>query len=420
MTAAPVLPRSLPPPAVPPREPKHLPALDGVRGLAILLVLFAHATVNVATGPWPTLPGRLYFTLCSFGWIGVDLFFVLSGFLITRILINTRAGPGYFRNFYARRALRIFPLYYGVLTVLFVTNALMGRHPPDADSSAWLWCYASNIALACKGGPLNYGDWFATGHFWSLAVEEQFYLLWPVVVLLCSPTALRRICLGCLLAALVLRVILVCSAANQFAVYLLTPCKMDALAAGAWLASAVHSGGVHALERPARTVAGGSGGALLYLVANAFQRGQWLPYDDAFMRTLGLSLLWAFFGAVLVQALAADPQSRTGRFFRSALLGWLGKYSYGIYVFNGLFSPLVLALVLRSTAGWDAFRQSLTYAAASATFALTAAWWSWQLYEMHWLRLKRLFAYPWRGRPSAGASDDPAATPAPPTTVLTS
>lgn len=381
-------------------EANHLPALDGVRGLAIFVVLFAHAAINVPPGPWPSLAGRLYFTLCSFGWIGVDLFFVLSGFLITRILIEARQSPGYFRNFYARRSLRIFPLYYGVLAFLLVANVLGGVSPGSADgvdSFGWLWLYASNIGLAVKGDHLYYSDWFVTGHFWSLAVEEQFYLVWPVVVLWCGPAGLRRVCLGCLAGALVLRVALVYSGASLFAVYLQTPCKMDTFAAGAWLASAVHSGGLAALVRPARLVAAGGAAVLAMLAGTAFQRGQWYPYDDAFMRTLGLSILWAFFGAILVLALAADQRSSTGQFFRSRLLRWLGKYSYGIYVFHGLFSPLVLPWVLARTEGAGAFRQSLVYELVTATLALTVAWWSWHLYERHWLRLKRFFSSssPW-------------------------
>lgn len=368
----------------------HLPALDGVRGLAIFIVLFAHAAVYVPPGPWPSLSGRIYFTLCSFGWVGVDLFFVLSGFLITRILMEARETPGYFRNFYARRALRIFPLYYGALAFLYLTTVLSG---PDTagDSFAWLWFYASNIGLAVKGDHLSYSDWFVTGHFWSLAVEEQFYLIWPVVVLFCTPVGLRRVCLGCLAGAFALRVALVLNGASLFAVYLQTPCKMDTFAAGAWLASAIRSNGIAALLRPARLVAAGGAAVLAVLAGAAFRRGQWLPYDDAFMRTLGLSVLWAFFGAILVLAIAADQRSSTGRFFRASPLRWLGKYSYGIYVFHGLFSALVLPWVLTHTRGAGAFRQSLAYELVTATLALTAAWWSWHLYERHWLQLKRFF-----------------------------
>lgn len=375
-------------------EAIHLPALDGVRGLAITVVLFAHAAINVPAGPWPSLVGRAYFTLCSFGWIGVDLFFVLSGFLITRILIEARQSPGYFRNFYARRALRIFPLYYGVLALLFLLNVLVEPSPSSGksvDSFAWLWFYVSNIGLVIKGQELHFSDWYLTGHFWSLAVEEQFYLIWPVVVLMSSPAGLRRVCLGFMVAALVLRIFLVANGASLFAVYLQTPCKMDTFAAGAWLACAVHAGELASLVRPARWVALGGVVFLAILGGTAFQRGQWYPYDDAFMRTLGLSMLWAFFGSLLVLALAAKQQSVTGRFFSSAPLRWLGKYSYGIYVFHGLLAPLVVAWVLARTDGVGAFLQSLAYILTSSTLAILVAWCSWHLYERHWLRLKRFF-----------------------------
>ena len=91
---------------------RHIPALDGVRGLAILLVLFYHTTI-VEPGPWWAT--MLHATCRNFGWTGVDLFFVLSGFLITGILVDAKGRPNFLRNFYARRVLRIFPLYYAYL-----------------------------------------------------------------------------------------------------------------------------------------------------------------------------------------------------------------------------------------------------------------------------------------------------------------
>jgi peptidoglycan/LPS O-acetylase OafA/YrhL len=376
-----------------------------VRGLAILLVLFAHAAVNVPPGPWPALPGRLFFTLCSFGWVGVDLFFVLSGFLITGILLDARGAPHYFRNFYARRTLRIFPLYYGVLVALLVVAPLFPSPVPASgtagDNPLWLWLYASNVGVALKGGSLHFSDWFVTGHFWSLAVEEQFYLAWPVVVLLFGPKGLRRVCVGCMAGALALRAVLATCGADAHATCYLTPCKMDALAAGAWLAATVREVGVGPLVRPARLVAVAAGAVLLCLAADAFAAGRGEPYDSLFMRTVGLSVLWAFFAAVLVLALAAPPDSVAGRFWRSPPLGWLGKYSYGIYVFHGLFSPLLGLVVLTHLDGWDALGQSVAYEALTAGLALPLAWLSWHVYERHWLRLKRFF--PAHGGTTGGA-----------------
>ncbi|HEX6051682.1 MAG TPA: acyltransferase, partial [Gemmatimonadaceae bacterium] len=172
----------------------HVPALDGVRGLAVALVLVCHVAWDFSS---PSYMERGLIEVARAGWIGVDLFFVLSGFLITGILLDTRGGPKYFRHFYVRRTLRIFPLYYAILVGVFVITPLVAatrdrRWFTDiVDQQGWFWTYTSNVFLAVTG------RWEQTGilgHFWSLAVEEQFYLIWPAVVLLLSPRQLRTAC----------------------------------------------------------------------------------------------------------------------------------------------------------------------------------------------------------------------------------
>ena len=171
------------------RVTPYFPALDGLRALAVLMVLFVHAAPD----------------LCPWGWMGVQTFFVLSGFLISGILVDSRTAAGRYCNFYARRALRIFPLYYGVLLLcgggLWVTGGSWPQH-------AWLWLvYLQNFAwflpgtfsdlLRTSGGKV-FG---AIGHLWSLAVEEQFYLIWPPIVFACaSRRRLAAIC-GLLIGA---------------------------------------------------------------------------------------------------------------------------------------------------------------------------------------------------------------------------
>jgi hypothetical protein len=157
----------------------HQPALDGVRGIAILLVLFHHFTVFdpiTGVGAWLGFAALL-------GWCGVDLFFVLSGFLITGILIDARGSSRYFSSFYMRRSLRIFPLYF---LVVFLSFVVLPRFPALHDVLAgptdvvqWpYWTYLVNFAIADRAQFLH----GILDISWSLAIEEQFYIVWAVVV----------------------------------------------------------------------------------------------------------------------------------------------------------------------------------------------------------------------------------------------
>ena len=158
-------------PAIPhPASRKHYPALDGLRGVAILLVLFLH---NFG-----------FMNYFFFGWLGVDLFFVLSGFLITEILLQTVGRPGYLKNFYSRRVLRIFPLFYLALVICLLILPRIGALHLEAGyytgNQFWFWTYLQNWLFIFKE---PYGDKLLL-HTWSLAVEEQFYLVWPLLILL--------------------------------------------------------------------------------------------------------------------------------------------------------------------------------------------------------------------------------------------
>src|SRR5213594_314733 len=228
----------------------HIPALDAVRGVAILLVLIFHfSSYGHGLAPSPLFIDRLYYLMSRAGWIGVDLFFVLSGFLITGILYDAKESDHYFRNFYVRRVLRIFPLYYGALIIFLVVLPWLA--PGNAElqlmkrDAIWYWTYLSNVRTAYNGWP-GFG---AIGHFWSLAVEEQFYLIWPVIVLALSRRHLQACCLACIIGALVVRVGLNAKG-NETAAFVLTPARIDALAVGAYLAiSARGAAGLNRMSR---------------------------------------------------------------------------------------------------------------------------------------------------------------------------
>src|SRR5664279_3619422 len=245
-----------------------LPTLDGLRGIAVMLVLCVHLVSGGHHNPIL----RLFFTATSFGWSGVDLFFVLSGFLITRILLSTKGYEGYFRNFYMRRVLRIFPLYYGVLTATFLLAPLLLAGPKPGLSQLWFWFYGQNLSPALEKAdlaipnPLN----FAYSHLWSLAVEEQFYLIWPAIVWLTSVPTLKKICGVIAISAAVLRIGSVLAGFHVNITYGVTLFRMDALAIGGLIATvAVGDQGLVSLRKWSRIFIAAGIGALVcvWLVA---------------------------------------------------------------------------------------------------------------------------------------------------------
>ena len=169
----------------------HVPALDGLRGVAILAVMLFHLITACGYGSdaWVT---RKIIGLTVGLWSGVDLFFALSGFLITGILLRARDQPSYFKNFYMRRALRIFPLYYAALIAIFVVLPYFVVIDTPAvqrvyDAQGWLWAYSEDVAIFVHNEDFFDPDWLWVGHFWSLAVEEHFYLVWPLIGVLLPP-----------------------------------------------------------------------------------------------------------------------------------------------------------------------------------------------------------------------------------------
>jgi peptidoglycan/LPS O-acetylase OafA/YrhL len=319
-------------PVQPPKLSGHIPALDGVRGLAIILVMFVHLVGDQTAA---TRGEAIAVKLANYGIWGVDLFFVLSGFLITGILWETKKQEQYFRNFYVRRTLRIFPLYYGVLAALFLAMPLLGPVYPDglresAHHQAWLWLYWTNIYVAAKGSwALPY-----VSHFWSLAVEEHFYLVWPLGVFLCSRRNLLRLCVGVMAFSLALRIALAVAGVNEIAIDVLTPARLDALCIGGFLAIMARApdGGVESVARLSKPAMYAFAAAVVAVSLFHAQVGRF----DAIALPVRGTLIALFFGALIAQSVTRSQTTLVARFFSSAGMRFFGRYSYGLYVFHGI------------------------------------------------------------------------------------
>ncbi|MEP7117919.1 MAG: acyltransferase [Acidobacteriota bacterium] len=308
-----------------------MPELDGVRGVAIAMVMALHFVNNQVI---PTnLVERAAIKMANYGLWGVDLFFVLSGFLITGILSDAVGRPGYFVNFFARRSLRIFPLYFGVLllfTVLVPPAALGAFDPQLLEVRAlwpWLWTYLTNVYLA----PQTTFSIPYLSHFWSLAIEEHFYLVWPFLIAALAIVPAMRACVALGVAALALRIYFSVTAPDQLYADVLTPCRIDALCAGAWFALAARRGG-GLPRRQTLQMASVAGGAVVALSIWNFA----LHSGQALVLPLRGTALAVFFGALIYSAAHHHGLNLLKAVLRFGWLQHLGRYSYGLYVFHGI------------------------------------------------------------------------------------
>lgn len=347
--------------------------LDSIRGLAAIAVLVTH----LPRGFW-------------FGETGVDLFFVLSGYLITSIILRYREQPGFLRAFYYRRALRIFPIYYLAILAVLAVNAL--RHAPGStEGIGYFFFYAQNIQYYWGGDPPS--PVLPLGHTWTLAIEEQFYLLWPAIVVFLRPRLAFWVCATLVVLPVVLR------AQGLDRISLLG--HTDGLALGACLAFL----GV----RTRRAFTPAVAPAYLLAAVAAFVGYAWY-WDGLSARgatgkqmvqdTYAISLVSLGYAAVVAFTLSLSG-SRWGRVFRLRPLVWVGTVSYGLYLYHWILYDWIDTKVkfgLGYGDPWwlDVIKVTVSFAAAAL---------SWYLIERPLLKLKDAVSY--RGEKKGRAEKTP-------------
>jgi peptidoglycan/LPS O-acetylase OafA/YrhL len=312
---------------------------------------------------------------------GVEIFFVLSGFLITGILYDAKGSANYFTGFYARRTLRIFPLYYAVVAFCVLVPRLLPsfnllNRPRLPHGGINYWLYLSNV--------------WGTGHHpvlgvaWSLAIEEQFYLVWPLVVSFLGRASLLRVCLGATLLGLAYRT------AQVYAGLPIPPAApvavVDLLCMGGWIALRLRGTDPIDCWNWAKALA--AAGLGLVAVVAFFEEGFW----GRLRETIGVSGV----GLLASAAILSVVQSGT-TWFRWAPLRTFGKYSYAIYLVHSPLDAVVRRTIFKAGDGFSTLSghqilAQMIYWALLAGLSLALALVSWHLYEKHFLNLKHRFS----------------------------
>ncbi len=352
--------------------------LDGIRGIAIALVMVHHGffwcrSSSALSSIWLGFTNSL--------WIGVDLFFVLSGFLITGILLRSRDKPHYFRTFYMRRVFRIFPLYFVWLGCVTLLVFIAPPHQLGKLSLGWNLLYLANVNTALHGW-----SWPPFAGLWSLSVEEQFYLVWPTVILLIPR---RAVAPALCLAAMAFPIARMAVHLRPEATY--TMLHLDGLLIGSAFAATWRWLGQW---KAARSVAlfsfAGATLALALLAAGGIRGLSWRGYIG--VPSLVYTLI-AFWGVCLIAlSLYSDPLNPLNRVLAASPLQMLGKYSYALYLIHE-----AVLHAMNPKAHWPPSQDltsAILYLAVSAAIAIGLAWLSWKFLEGPCLRLKeRLFPY---------------------------
>jgi len=370
---------------------RRVPELDGLRGLAIALVLMVHYGAN-QLHPKPGTILNYVREGFSFGWCGVDLFFVLSGFLIGGILIENRASPNFFKTFYVRRVCRIFPLYYAWLLVTLLLLALrLPDHVHNLVQPAlpfWSYFTYTQNVLSLKLGDFG-PEWF--GPTWSLAIEEQFYLLFPLLVRFCSPRRLPGWLVVLVFSATMFRVLAYFFTPHPgFASYLLLPCRWDSLLLGALTAWLVRRPGFVEGVKQNESFLFWVGGVILATLfgLRLARQGGLLSLSNALLGFLLLAIL--FCGLLLLALFSRKKWIKA--IFTNRWLCKLGCVSYCVYLIHQPVAFLCHNLIWHQSPIISGVPKLMTTVLALGT-TLGLALLSWRFFESKCVNWGRKFAY---------------------------
>jgi len=349
---------------------QYYPALDGLRGAAILLIIFYHnfGFIN-------------YF---FFGWLGVDLFFVLSGFLITDILLKTKNDPHYLKNFFGRRMLRILPIYYLVLIIFLLIIPSFNENLLNLNyyttHQIWLWFYLQNWLYIFKPPPPNS---LSLSHLWSLAVEEQFYLIWPFIVLLIGKTKpLFFFMFSLLLLVIAGRFLIWTYHIEKIAYFnLYTFSRIDGICIGSMLAL-LRRFNFQFLEKNTTVIVFTLAGLnfIFYFFNSTYS------FSFPFLAIIGYTTFAVLFGILVNEAVSNNKVVTF--FFNNSFMKFFGRISYGLYIFHW---PIYL--ILRNLTFNLPNHTNIFISITATAVAVIVSWLSYEFFESKVLRLKRNFTY---------------------------
>jgi peptidoglycan/LPS O-acetylase OafA/YrhL len=356
--------------------------LDGLRGLAILMVISLHYLNDIHHGEFGSLSYR-FGCLFRLGWLGVDLFFVLSGFLIGGILLRVRESPDYFKTFYLRRLHRIIPIYYlliliYVLVVWFARPEAARLLPVDAHFTQFIPLYVVFLQNYHVITPFHTLGWFWFLVMWSLAVEEQFYLIAPPLIRYFNQETLKRILIVTLILAPLLRFLVYKFVRDgEIGMYNWTPCRADSLALGVLTALLWEKGTLSAWLVSNRKFFY-SGLAVLGAAIPLCLKWLYSPFDRV-MGLLGYSWFAMLFAGLIIWGLF-EPEGIWSRFLRNGFLRESGRLSYCLYLIHFPILGLLHAAILREYPNNDNARSAgVTLLALVISFMVAKT--SWHLIE---------------------------------------